>query len=288
MAAARGAPGTSRSFPLQPDCVAPQDGPAKPDGERAAVTRGLAAPGAVTAWLQPVDRGDARDAGPPSGEQRQALGGDVICTANAAAPKTLDDGRDGAQLHGSERRPRNGRPQDPLCDTWRNARPWRAGRQRRRIGPASTVEARAAGGRARGTIEHEPCTVLKLTGDTLQHHCGPGAHPLAAPRAPRGRRAFALPPVGDTHRKTSFACVCLAFALPPVGDTARCRNRSSKSAPLPCLPWATRLSKGGGAALLRLCPASRGRHPGNTRAARPQAPGGAGQLLQSPSPQRLR
>ena len=217
------APGDSRSIPLQPEFVTPQDGHEKQDCERAAVKRWLASHGSFNARLRPVYLGDDLYACQPIVEKIQSLGGDFIFTAKAASHKTLYEWLDGAQVNVMERRQRKGRKKYTIRYKWLNDLPLRDGRQAAHVNWFSieminerakttyrnsfvtsmtvtedNVEDLAACGRARWKIENETFNVLKTKGYNLEHNFGHGDNHLAATLATLNMLAFAMHTVCDT------------------------------------------------------------------------------------------
>ena len=216
------APGDSRSIPLQPEFVTPQDGHEKQDCERAAVKRWLASWGPVHARLKPVYLGDDLYACQPIVETIQSLGNDFIFTAKPSSHKTLYEWLDGAEINFVEHKQRKGRKKNTVRYRWLNDLPLRDGEDAVRVNwfeieiinaqgkttyrnsfvtsitiTESNVADLAACGRARWKIENETFNVLKTRGYNLEHNFGHGTNHLAATLATLNMLAFAMHTVCD-------------------------------------------------------------------------------------------
>ena len=127
------APGDSRSIPLQPEFVTPQDGHEKQDCERAAVKRWLAFRGPVHARLKPVYPGDDLYARQAIVEIIQSPGNGFIFTARPSSHKTLYEWLDGAEINVIGRRQRKGRRKNTIRYCWLNDLPLRDGKDAVRV-----------------------------------------------------------------------------------------------------------------------------------------------------------
>jgi hypothetical protein len=104
------APGHSRTVPLMPEFIAPQDGADKQDCERNAAERWLAAHAERVAWMRPVYLGDDLFCSQPMAETVLATGADFLFVCKKESHKTLYEylkGVDLERLVRLERKPGN-------------------------------------------------------------------------------------------------------------------------------------------------------------------------------------
>ena len=85
------APGHTRTLPLPPEFVAPQDGAEKQDCERNAAKRWLARDGPTVAHLRPVYLVDDLFACQPIAEAIHLVGGIFILTCKASSHRTVSE-----------------------------------------------------------------------------------------------------------------------------------------------------------------------------------------------------
>lgn len=220
------APSESRTIPLQPEFINPQDGHDKQDCETAAVKRWLASYGEQYAHLRPLYLGDDLYARQPIIEAIQSVGGDFIFTAKPSSHKSLYDWMDGAEANFMERRVKKGRKQSTYRYRWLNALPVRGGQDAAIVNwlefeildargkrtyqnsfvtsidiDATIVAELADCGRARWKIENETFNVLKTRGYNLDHNFGHGKKHLASVLTTLNLLAFAMHTVCDVLEK---------------------------------------------------------------------------------------
>ena len=193
------APGHTQVLPLPAEFIAPQDGAAKQDCERAAAKRWLARHGASIARFRPVYLGDDLYAGQPIVCAIQESGGNFILTCKPGSHQTITEYLTGVDLQ--EHRqvvvqrgkritcvyrwltevPLRGTA-DAVTVNWFSVEVLNGSGKRTDDNsfitdlPVTTdsVAELAACGRARWKIENETFNVLKTNGDNLEHSFGHG------------------------------------------------------------------------------------------------------------------
>ena len=215
LAATLVAPGQSRTLPLPPEFVRPQDGAAKQDCERQAAKRWLQRHGSRCAPLRPVYLGDDLYACQPVCRAMLDSGGDFLLTAKPASHKTLHEYLDGIRL--PVRRAASGTRRRIHRYRWMTDLPIRDGDDALRVNWLEIASARPDGtvtyrgtfvtsldvdrdnvaeladcARARWKIENETFNVLKQHGYHLEHNFGHGNDTLAGVLVVLNLLAFSL------------------------------------------------------------------------------------------------
>jgi hypothetical protein len=211
------APGHARVLPLPPEFIAPQDGAAKQDCERAAAKRWLAKHGPGLAAYRPVYLGDDLFACQPNVEAIRACDGSFILTCKPSSHKTIADFLDGAELEACRQTVRQRGKTSTFIYRWLNKVPLRGSKDAIEVNwfsieirsaagkrtytnsfitdipvSAANVAELAACGRARWKIENETFNVLKTDGYNLEHNFGHGKLTLASVLVTLNLLAFAF------------------------------------------------------------------------------------------------
>ena len=217
LAATLVAPGQSRTLPLPPEFVRPQDGAAKQDCERQAAKRWLERHGPRCAPLRPVYLGDDLYACQPVCRAMLDSGGDFLLTAKPASHKTLYEYLDGIRLPTRRAASGTGTRRRIHRYRWIADLPIRDGDDALRVNWLEITSARPDGtvtyrgtfatsldvdrgnvaeladcARARWKIENETFNVLKQHGYHLEHNFGHGNDNLAGVLVVLNLLAFSL------------------------------------------------------------------------------------------------
>jgi hypothetical protein len=112
------APGHHQVLPLPPECIAPQDGAEKQDGERNAAKRWLARHGRSVAHFRPIILGDDLFTCQPIAIAIQQAGGNFILTCKPSSHQTITEYLHGAELAEHRQTIRKGRQHTTIIYRW--------------------------------------------------------------------------------------------------------------------------------------------------------------------------